>query len=774
MKVGIAVKFGLVLFAVAAFVAVVFSVIADRNSSALVRQALQDGLQGNLSDLNANITQVARQSEMLAAQIAADPSVPPLLAAQDRDHLQQRLSPIYTSMSKAYGVEQIHFHLPPATSFLRVHKPEMFGEDLTSTRPTVVSVNKTKTAVHGLEVGATGLSIRGIAPVVDAGKQVGSVEVGLSFGQPFLNEFKKISGLDVALYVRKDGAFKPFASTFAATHLTSEEMNQAFNGEAVFKELDENNRHVALLAQKVLDIQGNAVAVAEIVMDASSFAAEISDAHRNYLILALLVVIGALVIGVPITRQITTPITYLKSALERIGHKDFAFQVAYVDRRDEIGSLARGVRTMQQDAETQAKMESEQQGMMADMKAKQDALDESMQSQLESMVFAAIQSNEAGIVIAKMTGSVRQTANESQSIAAASEEMVASVNTIAQNSEVAAQEAGDAESAAREGVSAADVARGAAGALMQAVAEVGGKIHALAEATAQIGAIVDQIDDIASQTNLLALNATIEAARAGEAGKGFAVVANEVKSLANQTGRATVDIRERIVSLKDEMDAAVSAMEQSQKAAGDGEQAVSQVTGRLDAIAGRVDGVTGRMREIAMILSQQTQASSEVSSGTAKIASMSQGNIVEVGNVLDSLGALTKALDARVEEFGKNPTSLAIIEIAKNDHVRFKRGIIERLMQRNDLRSDKLANHHTCRLGKWYDNVTDPTIKNHPAFAKMQAPHQQVHACGIKALELFELGQLHDALAQADLMNEASRQVLNLLDELGKSLKQKG
>ncbi len=121
-----------------------------------------------------------------------------------------------------------------------------------------------------------------------------------------------------------------------------------------------------------------------------------------------------------------------------------------------------------------------------------------------------------------------------------------------------------------------------------AVAQTGGTNEAVRglEATAgRIGSVVGLIQTIAAQTNLLALNATIEAARAGDAGKGFAVVAGEVKSLASQTERATVEIRQQIDEMQNATGLAVGRID-----------AIAQTIGRIDAIASAIAAAIDQQR----------------------------------------------------------------------------------------------------------------------------------------------------------------------------------
>ncbi|CAA7618889.1 Methyl-accepting chemotaxis protein [Candidatus Terasakiella magnetica] len=774
MAFGIAARFGAALVAMSMGTAATMGWLSNSHSVSLIEQAEQRELVSRFDQLVAEVGNSADQARALAAMAANLPGVAHLVATGQREALAAQMVPVFKAMTAEFGVEQLQFHTPPAISFLRAHQPAKFGDDLSSFRQTVVQTNATKASTHGLEYGVAGLGVRGLMPLTDEGKHVGSVEFGLSFGKAFFSEFKKSYGVDVNLHVKDKDAFKVFAGTLAVSTLTPEEVAAAMAGGDVIKAITTENGRTAVLARTIKDYGGKPLGVAEIAMDAGHYAQQLAEVRRMMFGLILGALVVAIALGLFLGRTITKPVLAMSAAMDRIARREFNLDIHCLERNDEIGQMARAVEVVQEEVRRTVELEAAQQKALLELEEGDRNLRSGMQLQLEGIVEAAMQSNEAGVVLAKMMGSVRRASEQSQSIATAIEELVASVNTISESSETAAHEASDAESAARMGVNAAGAARHAMDTLLDAVADVGGKVEALGAASGQIAAIVDQIEAIAGQTNLLALNATIEAARAGEAGKGFAVVAGEVKTLANQTAKATVDIRARIEALTSDMDGALTSMQHSRAAAEEGVTAVGEVTGGLEAIAGRVDGVTHRMHEIAAILGQQNTAAREVSAATGEIASVANHNLDEIGQVLQSMTLAASVLDRRAEDFAKMGTSETLLQVAKNDHIRFKRSIIDRLMGRNELTPSQLSDHHTCRLGKWYDTLNDPHLTGLPAYSRLLDPHQRVHAHGKAALECYTRGNLDQAMAEVDRLNEASRQVLDLLDEMAEALKKTG
>ncbi|WP_142848504.1 globin-coupled sensor protein [Telmatospirillum sp. J64-1] len=160
-------------------------------------------------------------------------------------------------------------------------------------------------------------------------------------------------------------------------------------------------------------------------------------------------------------------------------------------------------------------------------------------------------------------------------------------------------------------------------------------VEGLAEATGRIGEVVQLISDIASQTNLLALNATIEAARAGDAGKGFAVVANEVKSLANQTARATEEISTQIGTVQSRTRDAVGAI----RGIGDTIASINQIA---SAIAAAVEQQGAATQEIARNVQEAASGTSEVSSSIGLVTQAAGETGQAAGEVLVAAGELSR------------------------------------------------------------------------------------------------------------------------------------
>jgi methyl-accepting chemotaxis protein len=172
-------------------------------------------------------------------------------------------------------------------------------------------------------------------------------------------------------------------------------------------------------------------------------------------------------------------------------------------------------------------------------------------------------------------------------------------------------------------------------------------VQGLADKARKIGDVVKLINDIASQTNLLALNATIEAARAGDAGKGFAVVAGEVKSLANQTAKATDEISGQIAAVQGATKDAVGAI-----------QGIANTIGRISeitsAIAAAVEEQGAATHEIARHVQQAARSGASLT-GNISSVSAATGNIDHaVGDVMGAAGDLSRRaerLGDRIKEF---------------------------------------------------------------------------------------------------------------------------
>lgn len=333
---------------------------------------------------------------------------------------------------------------------------------------------------------------------------------------------------------------------------------------------------------------------------------------------------GALLV---VKRSISRPLSEIVTALTALKEGDLTVEVP-VRADDEAGAVARSLdvfkdamlkakaaEEMQEEQKRQAAIE--QKRVMNEMA---DNFHASVGGVIETVSSAATELNASA---QSMTSISEETSHRANGVAAASEEASTNVNSVAAASE---QMSKSIEEIGQQIRQASAVSREA----VSKVEDTSSQMTTLSDTAETIGEVISMISEIADQTNLLALNATIESARAGEAGKGFAVVASEVKSLANETAKATGQIREQIDQIQVATREAVVSMtdindviRQLDEISGAIATAMEEQAATTQEIANNVQEAAAGTVEVTRNITGVTQASQEAGSASQQVLSAS-------------------------------------------------------------------------------------------------------------------------------------------------------
>lgn len=630
IKIGtrLSIAFALVLvLLIVMTIPLVISQVSDVVHNAEVRE-----LHNTYKSAIAEIDSKGQLARAMSFVIASDKEIITAFAARDRDALAAQTVPLFKDLKKRFAVKQFQFHTAPATSFLRAHKPAKFGDDLSGFRKTVVETNNSKKEVQGLEKGVAGLGIRGIVPVFQGNNHIGSVEMGMSFGQPFFDQFKEKFGVDIALYVARDNTFKVFGSTLDGVSLVEEvHMSDAMQGEPFSTQTTRNGVPYAIYLQAVNDFSGNPVGVLQIAMDRSHYVTAINTIRNSALIISLMALFLGITIAWWLGKNISSPIRIASLAMDDIAEGDGDLTQRLDEKgKDEVSSLSAAFNHFAEKVRT---MVSHVAGSTSQL---------------------AAAAEEMSSITQETTQGVQRQQAETEQVATAMNEMTATVQEVARHAAEAADAAKSANEETAQGNQIVDRVVHAINALASEIDHASGVIGKLESDAENIGSVLDVIRGIAEQTNLLALNAAIEAARAGEQGRGFAVVADEVRTLASRTQQSTEEIQQMIEQLQAGSVEAVQVMQSSTEKA---QQSVTQAAdagASLDNINQAVKTITDMNIQIASAASEQGSVAEEINRNIVNInevVKQTAEGASQTSHASDDLARLSSELQSLVHQF---------------------------------------------------------------------------------------------------------------------------
>jgi methyl-accepting chemotaxis protein len=373
---------------------------------------------------------------------------------------------------------------------------------------------------------------------------------------------------------------------------------------------------------------------------------KLEQQQMTLMIVLLAVALAGIAVSFLIGRSISRPVVAMSRAMRELAAGNFEVQLPGLERRDEVGQMARATEEFKVQAIAKAERETSEReektrelaiARRAELHNLAESFEVAVGNIVENVGSASAELENSAAVL---TNSSVATQELSTVVAAASEETSTNVQSVASATEEMASSVNEI------GRQVANSNRIANDAVVQAQ-KTDARIAELSDAANRIGDVTKLITTIAEQTNLLALNATIEAARAGDAGRGFAVVAQEVKALATQTAKATSEISSQIAGMQAATQDSVLAIKEISGTIGRVSEIAAAIAAAVEEQGTATQEIARNVQQAALGSTQVANSIADVNRGASEIGSASS----QVLTNAQLLSSENKRLKAEVGKF---------------------------------------------------------------------------------------------------------------------------